>query len=212
VTGYGGLGSFVDSDGTVCAVDPSPPPDRLERDRERAHALRSRVRNQRLLRAMPGTLAGCFGHRRRLPQPRRARPPDRRSTVSSRDGPRGDDPDQSSSDDDPPRPPGPAQLLAALVKRGLKREYHHEVATFILLWDRYAPLEEPRESRVCVCGCGRSLKDRRVTAKYFDGAVAPRPSGPEKRLPLPRTPKNADVTVPRLPTASDGLPYASEAA
>jgi hypothetical protein len=47
VTGYGGVATFVDSDGTVYEDDPSPSPDRLEHDRVRAHALRSRVRNQR---------------------------------------------------------------------------------------------------------------------------------------------------------------------
>lgn len=101
VTGYGGVATFVDSDGTVYEDDPSPAPDRLERDQVRAHALRSRIRNQRLLRATPRI---CFGQRRRMPQARRARPPARRSTVSSRDGP-GDsgDPHRPSKDDDSPR-------------------------------------------------------------------------------------------------------------
>jgi len=100
VTGYGGVATFVDSDGTVYD-DPvtSTPPDRLERDRVREHALRSRVRNQRLLRATPRT---CFGQRRRMPQARRTRPAARRSTVSSRDGPSGDDPHRPSKDDDHP--------------------------------------------------------------------------------------------------------------
>lgn len=38
---------------------------------------------------------------------------------------------------------GPVSLLRALVRRGLKHEYLQDVATFILLWDLHAPLDEP---------------------------------------------------------------------
>jgi hypothetical protein len=100
VTGYGGLASFVDSDGTVYEnVDCTPSPDRLERDRVRAHELRARVRDQRLLQAERRVMAGaCFGQRRRLPQARRARPGMRRARRLTRAGP-SDDP---ALGDEPP--------------------------------------------------------------------------------------------------------------
>jgi hypothetical protein len=88
VTGYGGLASFVDSDGTVYESDAGPTPERLERDRVRAHELRTRVRYQRLMQAERRLVTGCLGQRlRRMPQARRPRPAARRRTVSTRAGP-----------------------------------------------------------------------------------------------------------------------------
>lgn len=97
VTGYGGVTTWVE-DGVTYHADPTPSPARLERDRERAHQLRTRVRHQRLIRAERRIVgSGCFT--RRLPQARRPRPAARRRTVSTRAGPRSSDPDLA---DDPP--------------------------------------------------------------------------------------------------------------
>ena len=93
---------------------------------------------------------------------------------------------------------GPAKLLAALVKRGLRREALHEAARLVLAWDALAPADP--DFRICVCGCGRSLKDRRITARYFDGACRAKALRARKAATPTRTPKNADVTVPGLPS------------
>jgi hypothetical protein len=94
LTGYGGLASIEDSDGTVYETpDAGPSPDRLERDRVRAHELRNRVRYQRLLKAERRLVAGCLGQRLRMPQARRPRPAVRRRTANTRAGPRSSDPD-----------------------------------------------------------------------------------------------------------------------
>jgi hypothetical protein len=112
VTGYGGVTSFVDSDGTVYECDPAPAPDRLERDRVRADHKRTRVRNQRLLQAERRIVAGaCFGQRRRLPQARRPRPAARRRTADATRGSPSDDP--HLGDDNPPGSRGGSGRLAS---------------------------------------------------------------------------------------------------
>ena len=41
---------------------------------------------------------------------------------------------------------GAVSLLRALVRRGLQHEYLQDVATFLLLWDLHAPLDEPQDA------------------------------------------------------------------
>lgn len=121
VTGYGGLASFVDSDGTVYEnPGTGPSPDRLARDRERGHQLRNRARNQRLVQAERRIMAsrrrgGCLPPMRRQPQARRPRPAARRRTVSSRAGP------DDGPGDPEPGPQGSGHLAPLLSLEGGRR-------------------------------------------------------------------------------------------
>lgn len=107
LTGYGGLASFEDSDGTVYEnLDAGPSPGRLARDRERARGLRARVMSERAMKARRRD-RGCLAPTRRLPQARRPRPAARRRrTVSTRAGP-DDSSGSSEGGGDQPPPPGP---------------------------------------------------------------------------------------------------------
>jgi hypothetical protein len=108
-------------------------------------------------------------------------------------------------------PDGPAKLLAQLVKRGLEDEHLEDMARLLLTWDALAPVD-PDFHRICSCGCLRSLKDRRANTKYFDGACRAKARRASKAPTLPQPSPRGSVTGARLPVASDGLPYVSEAA
>ena len=132
-------------------------------------------------------------------------------------------------------PNGPAKLLAELVKRGLKGEHLEETARFLLAWDAHAASvdkaarakTDAREARadaaalapvdsdyhrVCACGCLRSLDGRRATVKYFGDACRVKALRARKAATPTPAPKNADVTVPRLPRTTGGVYGVSEAA
>ena len=98
---------------------------------------------------------------------------------------------------------GRARLLAVLVKRGLRREDLPAAALLILSWDAHAPVDP--EFRLCVCGCGRTLKGRRVTAKHFDGARRVRAHRARAASTRPQPSESLGVTVPRPRPASDGV-------
>jgi hypothetical protein len=94
---------------------------------------------------------------------------------------------------------GRERLLAALVKHGLQREDLPDAAFLILSWDAHAPVDP--DYRICVCGCGRTLRGRRANAKHFDGACRVRALRARGASTRSQSSPNGDVTVPGPPTA-----------
>ena len=106
---------------------------------------------------------------------------------------------------------GRERLLAALVRHGLQREDLPDAAFLILSWDAHAPLDP--EFRLCACNsCWRELTGRRAGTKYFDGACRAKALRAREATTRPQPRLDDDVTVARVPPASDGVADPIEAA
>lgn len=101
-------------------------------------------------------------------------------------------------------PDGPARLLAALVKRGLPEEHLEDAALLILFWNDHAPVDP--DYRLCACNCGREIQGRRAAVKYVDDACRTRALRARRASTRPQPQGEPVVTVPRPPSASDGMP------